>query len=150
MSTKYLAATAIAALFASTAIAQEATPDTWINIKSTKSRAEVKEVAEVARLNGDLEHIRGYDVVPHSYVATLTRAEVLADLQIYRQSGLAELERVGEGSADVFTPEHRRAQGRYAALRASPEFAALVQSIAQRRGESVTVSGSATGTPLMR
>jgi hypothetical protein len=64
-----------------------------------------------------------------------SRAEVLAELEIYRRSGLAELER-GEHT-NPFSHAHRVASARYAAMRSSTEFTSLVQAIAQHRGESV-------------
>jgi hypothetical protein len=70
----------------------------------------------------------------------LTRAEVLADLQIWRESGLQALQE-GEESA-VYTPRHDAALARYAALRASPSFSALVQRIAQQRGEVVQMTAA--------
>jgi len=69
-------------------------------------------------------------------VSTLTRAEVLADLQIYRESGLDDLDR-GE-AVDPSSAAHARAEAKYAQLRASPYYATLVQRIASRRGEAVT------------
>lgn len=67
--------------------------------------------------------------------STVTRAEVLADLQIYRESGLAALDR---GDAhDTNTAAHARAEAKYAELRASPHYATLVQRIAAQRGETV-------------
>lgn len=54
-----------------------------------------------------------------------TRAEVLADLKIYQESGLADAERDDESGLN--TVEHERAQARYNALKASPRFAQLVQ-----------------------
>lgn len=67
--------------------------------------------------------------------SNLTRAEVLADLQIYRESGLAEFDR-GE-SHDTTTAAYAGAQAKYAQLRASSHYATLVQHIAARRGEAV-------------
>ena len=70
----------------------------------------------------------------------LSRAEVLADLQIWRESGLEALQ---EGEESVaHTPPHDAALARYAALRASPAFGALVQRIAQQRGERVLMSAA--------
>lgn len=70
----------------------------------------------------------------------LTRAEVLADLQLYRESGFAELDR-----ADVpqwESPAYKAAAERYAALRASPRYAALVQQYGgPQRADSVALSG---------
>ena len=70
--------------------------------------------------------------------APVSRAEVLADLQIWRESGMAALSDGEEGLAD--TPAYNAASARYAALRSAPSFAALVMRIAQRRGETVTVT----------
>lgn len=58
-------------------------------------------------------------------ISTVTRAEVLADLQIYRESGLAlaELpENIGMDSA-----RKAKAQAKYAQLRNSPYYATLVK-----------------------
>ena len=77
-----------------------------------------------------------YSEQPPLPASTLTRAEVLADLQIYRESGLADLDR-GE-SQDTTTAAHARAEAKYAQLRSSPYYATLVQRIAARRGEAVT------------
>lgn len=66
--------------------------------------------------------------VPES---TLTRAEVIADYHIWRLSGLEELDR-GEATPDTESLEHRRAQARYAWLRASPQFAMLVEELSRQ------------------
>lgn len=68
----------------------------------------------------------------------LTRAEVLADLQIWRDSGMADLH-AGEEPA-FFKSGYDAASARYAAMRTSPAFAALVSRIAQQRGEVVTIA----------
>lgn len=57
----------------------------------------------------------------------LSRAEVLADLQIWRRSGLAELAQLEV--PPLSTREYREAAARYDAMRRSPEFAALVRSL---------------------
>src|SRR5262245_18398895 len=118
MSTKHLFAAIVATLGASAAMAQEATPDTWMKTPSTQSRAEVRHEAVVARANGDLDIAREYDVVDRHFVASRSRAEVLAETEIYRRSGLAALER-GEAT-DTFSQQYRVASDRYAALRSSP------------------------------
>lgn len=51
---------------------------------------------------------------------SVSRAEVLADIAIYRESGLADLNRIE--SVDFFSPQYQRAQARYAELRKSPRF----------------------------
>jgi hypothetical protein len=72
--------------------------------------------------------------------ASLTRAEVIADLQIWQASGMAELH-AGEELA-WFKNGYNAAAGRYTAQRASPAFALLVKRIAQERGEVVTIAGA--------
>jgi hypothetical protein len=67
--------------------------------------------------------------------STLSRAEVLADLQVWKASGLAQLQH-GD-TPNVFSVEYQRASALYAALRKSPHFAVLVQTIAAKRGEVV-------------
>ncbi|UXH76169.1 DUF4148 domain-containing protein [Roseateles amylovorans] len=63
--------------------------------------------------------------------APLTRAEVLADLKIYQESGLAEAERVAlEQGHD--TAALAAARERYAALRQSDRYAFLVMQTADR------------------
>ncbi|ARN18708.1 DUF4148 domain-containing protein [Piscinibacter gummiphilus] len=65
----------------------------------------------------------------------LTRAEVLADLQIYREAGLDEYDR-GEGVSSGDLPGYQAAQARYAALRANGRYAALVKEIGQHGGHA--------------
>jgi hypothetical protein len=62
---------------------------------------------------------------------TLTRAEVTADLLIWRASGLHELNRPGDRSVDMYTLEYARATARYHYMHASPQFAVLVNQISQ-------------------
>jgi hypothetical protein len=68
----------------------------------------------------------------------LSRAEVLADAEIYASSGLRAVEQ------DDLTPlrgaRYQAALARYQALRHAPEFTARVQAIAQRRGEAPTAT----------
>ena len=79
--------------------------------------------------------------------STLSRAEVLADLQVWKASGLAELE--NGYTSTISDPQYQRALARYAALRNSPNFATLVQSIAAKRGEEVGGT-TANGTQTVR
>lgn len=72
--------------------------------------------------------------------ATVSRAEVLADLEIYRQSGLAALD--SRDSPDFYSTDYQKAQARYKALRSSPAFAMAVARIAQERGETVAAPGA--------
>lgn len=64
--------------------------------------------------------------------ASRSRAEVQADLEIWKLSGLADLEL--RDSPDVFSERYRQASDRYAALRYSPQFAARVQALTSTRG----------------
>jgi hypothetical protein len=72
--------------------------------------------------------------------APLARAEVLADLQVWRESGMAAVSDGEEGRA--YTPAHDAASARYAALRSAPSFAALVLRIAHRLGENVVLAAA--------
>ena len=70
--------------------------------------------------------------IPASVVApksTLTRAQVLADFLVWRASGLDDLTRRGDSNVDIYSAEYKNAQARYAYLRASAQFAALVDQI---------------------
>ena len=69
----------------------------------------------------------------------LTRAEVLADLTIWRKSGLADAQS-GESASDPVSPNYIAAMARYQALRTSPQFAQLVQRIARERGEKAQIA----------
>ncbi|WP_343629032.1 DUF4148 domain-containing protein [Roseateles sp.] len=63
----------------------------------------------------------------------VTRAQVLADLQIYRESGLAEADRPEGLSFE--NGRRAQAQARYDALKASPRFAMLVAQYAAQEGK---------------
>jgi hypothetical protein len=76
--------------------------------------------------------------------AGLSRAEVIADLQIWRASGLADLQR-DPSYLGFFDRGYLAAVDRYQRQRSSPEFAALVRSIAERRGEALAPEFIATG-----
>ncbi len=71
--------------------------------------------------------------------STLTRAEVIADYHIWRLAGLQELNR-GEATPDTDSFEYRRAQARYAWLRASPQFAVLVAELSRQPNAIVLAS----------
>ena len=53
-----------------------------------------------------------------------SRAEVLADLAIYRESGLAAVDRTEDFALNA--GQRAQAEARYAALKASPKYAELV------------------------
>ena len=73
-----------------------------------------------------------YSAQPLPATSTVTRAEVLADLQVYRESGLAEVDR-GE-SQDTTSAAYAQAKAKYEQLRGSSHYNDLVQQIAARRG----------------
>jgi hypothetical protein len=76
----------------------------------------------------------------------VSRAEVIADLDIYRRSGLAELDRAE--SPDVYGNAYIGAQARYTVLRASPDFKTLVAKIARERGEAVATASTGSGAAV--
>lgn len=88
------------------------------------------------QLNGQPADI---DMPQPTWKAPLSRAEVIADLQIYRRSGLAALE-VSE-SPEIFSKAHDEARNRYLAMRNSAEFKQLVARIASDRGETQATAG---------
>ncbi|WP_425259991.1 hypothetical protein ACPOLB_03920 [Rubrivivax sp. RP6-9] len=63
--------------------------------------------------------------------STVSRAEVLAQLHMWRLSGLADLHR-GEGSPDSYSLEYRKAEAKYAWLVASPQYPMLVAELSRR------------------
>lgn len=71
--------------------------------------------------------------------STLTRAEVLADLEVWQQSGMAALH-AGDGMPDVFSPRFAEAARQYVELRQAPAFAMRVQEIALRRGGGLALA----------
>jgi hypothetical protein len=88
----------------------------------------------------DADYLRKYGIDLRPAKSAVAREEVLAELQIWRESGLAELER-GEAGADVNSALYRQAAAKYAELRAAPEFAERVEQIARQRGKPVAVAG---------
>ena len=61
-----------------------------------------------------------------------SRAEVRADTEIWKESGLAALDMAGEITPDPSTPQYRAAKARYEALRQSPQFAERVKKYEQQ------------------
>jgi len=114
---KHLAAATLLALIASVATAAE------MSTNDTPQSADA----------------RAYLPMPRS------RAEVIADLEIYRRSGLAELDH--KESPDAFSNAYIAAQARYQALRASAEFKQLVARIARERGDALATA-SAASSPM--
>jgi len=74
-------------------------------------------------------------------VPEVSRAEVLAEIVIWQESGLAAAQS-GESAADPTAPAYIEALTRFQALRESPRFAQLVQRIARERGEKLMVAAS--------
>ena len=68
-----------------------------------------------------------------------SRAEVLADLQTYRESGLAAVDRTEDTSLGL--NQLAKAEARYAELEASPKYAALVQRFAAKDGKGAVTEG---------
>ena len=81
-------------------------------------------------------HPDAHIAIQSSSESQLTRAEVLADLEIYQESGLAAAERVYTETG-LETATLRGARQRYAQLRQGHRYATLVAEIAQRTGEPV-------------
>lgn len=79
-------------------------------------------------------------IEPTSAPFSKSRAEVLADLEIYRVSGLAELE--SHDGVDRLSPRYLHARRLYNGLRNSSNFDRLVQNIAQKRGEANVTTAS--------
>ena len=67
-------------------------------------------------------------------VSSKSRAEVLADLQIWRESGMAALQDVGDGQHGYIDPRYSAALAKYQELRASPRFAELVEKFSRKHG----------------
>jgi hypothetical protein len=71
--------------------------------------------------------------------ALVSRAQVLAELHIWRQSGLADVQS-GESASDPTRNEYIAALARYHGMRSSPEFTQLVARIERQRAESRQVA----------
>ncbi len=72
----------------------------------------------------------------------LTRAQVVADTQIWRESGAAASHRENEGGTDFTDPFVLASEGRYDAMRTSPRFAMLISEISQQNGLGLQVVGN--------
>lgn len=77
-------------------------------------------------------------------VSTISRAEVLADLQIYRESGLALAELPENYGLD--TARRAQAQAKYAQLRNSTYYATLVKRYDDGAGKTEVAGTTATTT----
>lgn len=95
-----IATAAFALLGATSAFAQEATPDTWQQVQSTKSRADVHAALVQARQDGSIKF--GSDGYIEPLQSTRSRAEVRAEAVQARASG--ELEAINS-PAYAFQPQ---------------------------------------------
>lgn len=77
----------------------------------------------------------------------LTRAAVLADLQVWRLSGLQDLNR-GESAPDLNRDEYKRALATYQYLRSSPQFDMLVQRL-QENPNATVLARRTSGTLVL-
>jgi len=71
----------------------------------------------------------------------LTRAEVLADLEVWQLAGMPAFTR-GDTDIDPSSAEYMAAQARYQQMAHSPDFAQRVIRIARQRGERVDVAAN--------
>jgi hypothetical protein len=84
---RHIVISLVTATLAGAALAQEATPDTWMNVPSSKSRAQVQEELRQARLDGTIGFTaEGYDFAART-ASIKTRDQVRAELMAARESG---------------------------------------------------------------
>lgn len=60
------------------------------------------------------------------YGVALSRAEVLADLALWKRAGVDRFWR-GEATPDIYSPEYKAAFSEYVRLRSGPDYQAEVQ-----------------------
>jgi len=92
---------------------------------STKNIIASVVFASVAALGGNAMANDNPHTQPVNTASAVSRAEVLADLQIYRESGLAAVEQSESYGYDIARRE--AAEAKYAQLRQSPYYATLVK-----------------------
>jgi hypothetical protein len=84
---RHIIISVFAATLAGAALAQEATPDTWMNVPASKSRTQVQEELQQARLDGSIGFTsEGYDFAART-ASVKTRDQVRAELMAARESG---------------------------------------------------------------
>lgn len=108
---------------------------------STKTLIAATLLASLSLIAGQASAKDNPDTTPSAtpqQASTVTRAEVLADLQIYRESGLALAELPENIGID--NDRKAKAQARYAQLRNSPYYATLVKRYGGGEGR-VEVAG---------
>lgn len=92
---------------------------------STKNIIAVALLASAALASGAAMANDNPHAQPVNTPSQVSRAEVLADLEIYRESGLAAVEQTETYGYDV--QRRSQAQAKYEQLRRSPYYAKLVQ-----------------------
>ena len=110
MNIKHIAVTALAVLVTTAAMAEGRRNDVWAK----------------------------FDDAGNHMSKPRSRAELLAEIEIWQRAGLAELDR--REAPDTFSQQYLAAVARYNAMRASPEFSSRVAALARERGESETGS----------
>ncbi|MDX3904283.1 MAG: DUF4148 domain-containing protein [Pigmentiphaga sp.] len=76
--------------------------------------------------------------MPEITKGTSSRAEVLADLALWKRAGVPEY--MLESGPDFANPKYREAFARYESLRNSAEYAREVDRIARARGERLSLA----------
>lgn len=97
-------------------------------------RVQLEQGREAEDLQPARERYAVLTKMPGSQRMPLSRSEVLADLKIYQESGLATAERVAQEHG-IETEALKVARERYAMLRHGERYAALVMQFAKRTGE---------------
>lgn len=95
--------------------------------------------ASVAAISGQAMANDNPHLQPVNTPSQVSRAEVLADLQIYRESGLQAVEQSETYGYDV--ARRQQAQAKYAELRRSPYYATLVKRFGGDAAPATTVAG---------
>lgn len=90
----------------------------------------------VAAASGAMAHEAGYDA--GATTSQLSRAEVIADLMLWKRAGLDTYER--NEYVDTTSPAYQRALAEYRSLRSGPEYLAEVRRIASERHETVAAT----------
>jgi hypothetical protein len=78
------------------------------------------------------------------FVPTLSRSEVIADLNLWKRAGMDRF--AGRDDFDPLAADYLRAQAQYQRLRNGPEYLAEVRLVAGRRNETAAVLNAAPAT----
>ena len=73
---------------------------------------------------------------------SLTRAEVLADLEVWQLAGMPGFVQGDNVDGNLESAEYQAAQAKYQQMLHSPEFAQRVARIARQRGEHIAVAST--------